>query len=227
MAELLNLRELIQNDWKIILKSCFEQEWMIQLEHSLASEYTHHSVFPPMRDVFRALRLSAFADLKVVIIGQDPYHGDGEAQGFSFSVPEGVKMPPSLRNIFKELAADLGLDRSQTDLSDWAGQGVLLLNSVLTVRANTPGSHAKIGWQSFTSHIIQDLNAREKPIVFMLWGNYAQQLGKNIDGSKHFVIRSAHPSPLSANRGGWFGSKPFSNANEFLVKSGIEPIQWI
>ncbi len=227
MAEDLNLRELIQNDWKIILKSCFEQEWMIQLERTLASEYRHHVVYPPSSDVFRSLRLTTFADVKVVIIGQDPYHGEGEAQGFSFSVPQGVKMPPSLRNIFKELAADLGSNRSQTDLSDWAGQGILLLNSVLTVRANAPGSHAKIGWQQFTSYIIQALNAREKPIVFMLWGNYAQQMGKHIDASKHFVIRSSHPSPLSANRGGWFGSKPFSSANEFLVKSGMEPILWI
>lgn len=131
-------------------------------------------------------------------------------------------MPPSLRNIFKELAADIVVHRTQTDLTDWANQGVLLLNSVLTVRANEPGSHAKIGWQKFTSTIIQRLNEREKPIVFMLWGNYAQQVGKHIDETKHLVIRSAHPSPLSANRGGWFGSKPFSKANDFLGS----PIQW-
>lgn len=132
-------------------------------------------------------------------------------------------MPPSLRNIFKELATDVGVQRTHTDLSDWASQGVLLLNSVLTVRANEPGSHAKLGWQKFTSTIIGSLNAREKPMVFMLWGNYAQQVGKHIDESKHLVIRSAHPSPLSANRGGWFGSKPFSKANDFLANS---PIQW-
>ena len=131
-------------------------------------------------------------------------------------------MPPSLRNIFKELASDVGVQRTKTDLTDWANQGVLLLNSVLTVRANEPGSHAKIGWQNFTSTIIQRLNEREKPIVFMLWGNYAQQVGKHIDETKHLVIRSAHPSPLSANRGGWFGSKPFSKANDFLGS----PIQW-
>ncbi len=219
----LNLRDLIQNDWKNILNSCFEQEWMDHLERELASEYANQHVFPPVSDVFNALNLTAFEDVKVVILGQDPYHGVGEAQGFSFSVPNGVNMPPSLRNIFKELATDIGVQRTYTDLSDWAQQGVLLLNSVLTVRANEPGSHAKLGWQNFTSTIIHALNAREKPMVFMLWGNYAQQVGKHIDESKHLVIRSAHPSPLSANRGGWFGSKPFSKANDFLVNC---PIQW-
>ncbi len=219
----LNLRDLIQNDWKNILNSCFEQEWMDHLERKLADEYASQQVFPPISDVFNALNLTPFEHVKVVVLGQDPYHGAGEAQGFSFSVPVGVKMPPSLRNIFKELASDVGVERTQTDLTDWANQGVLLLNSVLTVRANEPGSHAKIGWQKFTSTIIQRLNEREKPIVFMLWGNYAQQVGKHIDETKHLVIRSAHPSPLSANRGGWFGSKPFSKANDFL---GISPIQW-
>jgi uracil-DNA glycosylase len=219
----LNLRDLIQNDWKNILNSCFEQEWMDHLERELANEYASQLVFPPVSDVFNALNLTAFEDVKVVILGQDPYHGVGEAQGFSFSAPNGVNMPPSLRNIFKELATDLGVQRTHTDLSDWASQGVFLLNSVLTVRANEPGSHAKLGWQKFTSTIIGSLNAREKPVVFMLWGNYAQQVGKHIDESKHLVIRSAHPSPLSANRGGWFGSKPFSKANDFLANS---PIQW-
>jgi uracil-DNA glycosylase len=218
----LNLRDLIQNDWKNILNSCFEQEWMDYLERQLADEYASQQVFPPISDVFNALNMTPFEHVKVVILGQDPYHGAGEAQGFSFSVPSGVKMPPSLRNIFKELASDIGVQRTKTDLTDWANQGVLLLNSVLTVRANEPGSHAKIGWQKFTSTIIQRLNERENPIVFMLWGNYAQQVGKHIDETKHLVIRSAHPSPLSANRGGWFGSKPFSKANDFLGS----PIQW-
>jgi uracil-DNA glycosylase len=161
-----------------------------------------------------------------VILGQDPYHGKGEAQGFSFSVPNGIKIPPSLRNIFKELAADVGVQRTQSDLTDWANQGVLLLNSVLTVRANQPGSHVNIGWQTFTSLILASLNSRERPLVFMLWGNYAQQVGKHIDETKHLVIRCAHPSPLSANRGGWFGTKPFSRANEFLQNSGSKPIKW-
>ncbi|MEY3646621.1 MAG: Uracil-DNA glycosylase [Bacteroidota bacterium] len=218
----LNLRELIQNDWKNILNSCFDQEWMGQLERQLADEYESQQVFPPISDVFRALQLTSFEDVKVVILGQDPYHGIGEAQGFSFSVPNGIKTPPSLRNIFKELAADLGGQRTQTDLTDWANQGVLLLNTVLTVRANQPGSHAKFGWQKFTSIIINSLNQRDKPIVFMLWGNYAQQAGKQIDETKHLVIRCSHPSPLSANRGGWFGTKPFSRANDFLGS----PIQW-
>jgi len=218
----LNLRELIQNDWKNILNSCFDQEWMGQLERQLADEYESQQVFPPISDVFRALQLTSFEDVKVVILGQDPYHGIGEAQGFSFSVPNGIKIPPSLRNIFKELAADLCGQRTQTDLTDWANQGVLLLNTVLTVRANQPGSHAKLGWQKFTSIIINALNQRDKPIVFMLWGNYAQQAGKQIDETKHLIIRCSHPSPLSANRGGWFGTKPFSRANDFIGS----PIQW-
>jgi len=226
MAESLKLQDLIQNDWKNVLKSCFDQKWMAQLEARLLDEYTRHTIFPPFASICKALELTSFDAVKVVIIGQDPYHGVGEAQGFSFSVPNEVKMPPSLRNICKELTLDLGVERTQSDLTDWANQGVLLLNSVLTVRANEPGSHAKIGWQSFTTQIIHQLNAREKPIVFMLWGNYAQQMGKQLDASKHLIIRSAHPSPLAANRGGWFGSKPFSQANAFLVEKGMEPIRW-
>lgn len=221
-----NLRDLIQNDWNLILKSQFDQAWMDVLAARLRDEYECQHIFPEFSAVFRALDLTAYADVRVVILGQDPYHGEGEAQGFSFSVPHGIKIPPSLRNIFKELTADLGVPRTQTDLTDWANQGVLLLNSVLTVRANQPGSHVKIGWQTFTSSILASLNSREKPVVFMLWGNYAQQVGKLIDETKHLVIRCAHPSPLSANRGGWFGTKPFSRANEFLQKSGLKPINW-
>ena len=223
MATHLNLRELIQNDWKNILKSCFEQEWMIHLESQLAQEYAEHQVFPCVTDIFNALNFTDFQEVKVVILGQDPYHGEGEAHGFSFSVPDGIKMPPSLRNILKELSSDLGVHRTQTDLTDWAKQGVLLLNTVLTVRANQPGSHSKIGWQQLTAHILKQLNSREDPVVFMLWGNYAQQAGKHLDETKHLVIRCAHPSPLSANRGGWFGTKPFSKANDFLEN----PIQWV
>jgi uracil-DNA glycosylase len=226
MTKDLNLRDLIQNDWKLILKSQFDQVWMDELAARLVDEYENQHVFPEFSAVFRALELTAFADVSVVILGQDPYHGEGEAQGFSFSVPNGIKIPPSLRNIFKELAADVGVQRTQTDLTDWANQGVLLLNSVLTVRANQPGSHVKIGWQAFTSSILASLNSRERPLVFMLWGNYAQQVGKHIDETKHLVIRCAHPSPLSANRGGWFGTKPFSRANDFLKKTGSEPINW-
>jgi uracil-DNA glycosylase len=226
MTESLKLQDLIQNDWKNVLKSCFEQNWMAQLEAHLLTEYDQHIIFPPFSSLCKALELTSFNAVKVVIIGQDPYHGVGEAQGFSFSVPNGVKIPPSLRNIFKELTLDLGMERTQTDLTDWANQGVLLLNSVLTVRENEPGSHGNIGWQTFTAHILQQLNAREKPIVFMLWGNYAHQMGKHLDASKHLIIRSAHPSPLAANRGGWFGSKPFSQANAYLVAKGMDPIRW-
>lgn len=226
MTKDLNLRDLIQNDWKLILKSHFDQAWMDELAARLMEEYESQHVFPEFSTVFRALELTAFTDVSVVILGQDPYHGEGEAQGFSFSVPNGIKIPPSLRNIFKELTADLGVHRTQSDLTDWANQGVLLLNSVLTVRANQPGSHVKIGWQTFTSSILASLNSRERPLVFMLWGNYAQQVGKYIDETKHLVIRCAHPSPLSANRGGWFGTKPFSRANDFLKKTGSEPINW-
>lgn len=226
MTESLKLQDLIQNDWKNVLKSCFDQNWMAQLEAQLTHEYANHMIFPPFPDLLRALELTSFDSVKVVILGQDPYHGVGEAQGFSFSVPNGLKIPPSLRNICKELTLDLGVERTQSDLSDWANQGVLLLNSVLSVRANDPGSHAKMGWQAFTTYIIHQLNAREKPIVFMLWGNYAQQIGKHIDESKHLIIRSAHPSPLAANRGGWFGSKPFSQANAFLLSQGMDTIRW-
>jgi uracil-DNA glycosylase len=226
MTDTLKLQDLIQNGWKNVLKSCFDENWMTQLEAQLLDEYTNHTIFPPFSSICKALELTSFDAVKVVIIGQDPYHGVGEAQGFSFSVPNGVKMPPSLRNICKELMLDLGIERTQSDLTDWANQGVLLLNSVLTVRANEPGSHAKIGWQSFTTQILQHLNAREKPIVFMLWGSYAQQMGKNLDDSKHLIIRSAHPSPLAANRGRWFGSKPFSQANAYLAAKGMDPIRW-
>lgn len=226
MTKDLNLRDLIQNDWNLILKSHFDQAWMDTLAARLRDEYENQQVFPEFSKVFRALELTAYSDVSVVILGQDPYHGEGEAQGFSFSVPNGIKIPPSLRNIFKELTADVGVQRTQTDLTDWANQGVLLLNSVLTVRANQPGSHVNIGWQTFTSLILASLNSREKPLVFMLWGNYAQQVGKHIDETKHLVIRCAHPSPLSANRGGWFGTKPFSRANEFLQNSGSKPIKW-
>jgi uracil-DNA glycosylase len=226
MTKDLNLRDLIQNDWKLILKSHFDQAWIDELVARLTEEYKSQHVYPPISDVFNALKLTAFENVKVIILGQDPYHGEGEAQGFSFSVPNGIKIPPSLRNIFKELTADLGVQRTQSDLTDWANQGVLLLNSVLTVRANQPGSHVKIGWQTLTSTILASLNSCEKPLVFMLWGNYAQQVGKHIDETKHLVIRCAHPSPLSANRGGWFGTKPFSRANDFLKKTGSEPIKW-
>jgi uracil-DNA glycosylase len=224
--EHLNLREIIQNDWKNIIEICFKEDSMLQLENDLRAEYDNFQVFPAYQDIFRALQLTDFLDVSVVIIGQDPYHGLDEAHGLSFSVPQGIKIPPSLRNIFKELQADIGVERTKSDLSDWASQGVLLLNSVLSVRADQPGSHAKIGWQKFTSFVLQALNEREKPLVFMLWGNYAQKLGKQLDETKHLVIRCAHPSPLAANRGAWFGSKPFSRANAFLTSRALKPIKW-
>jgi uracil-DNA glycosylase len=161
-----------------------------------------------------------------VIIGQDPYHGVGQAQGLSFSVPKNFPLPPSLRNIYKELFNDLKLIRLSGDLSPWANQGVLLLNTVLTVRSGEPGSHAKKGWEKFTEEVISQLSQQKEAVVFVLWGAYAQKLAKHIDSQKHFVIQAAHPSPLSANRGGFFGTKPFSKINEYLVETGQEAIDW-
>lgn len=224
--EKLNLRELVHNDWKNILKSEFDQEYFGHLANNVTQAYATEVVYPPVSSLFAALNRTSFAETNVIILGQDPYHGDGQAQGLSFSVPSGFPKPPSLVNICKEIFQDIGVMRSDGDLGDWADQGVLLLNTVLSVRAQEAGSHAKIGWQIFTKAIITHLNAKNTPLVFMLWGNYAQRFASEIDETKHFVIRTAHPSPLSANRGGWFGTKPFSRANDFLVSKGLAPIQW-
>jgi uracil-DNA glycosylase len=182
--------------------------------------------YPPTKDIFKAFELTPFDQIKVVIIGQDPYHGEHQANGLAFSVNKDVKLPPSLRNIFKELKDDIGIDiPKQGDLSNWAKQGVLLLNSILTVEPHKPASHRKIGWEEYTDEIIREINDKKENIVFILWGNYAQEKCTYIDRDKHLIIKSPHPSPFSARKG-FFGSKPFSRCNRYLEKKGIKKINW-
>lgn len=216
---------MFNNDWDIVLKDIIDSAYFNDLMNKVNQEYKNNIVYPKKEDLFKALRLLNYADVKVVIVGQDPYHGEGEAHGLAFSVPEGIKIPPSLRNIFKELNNDLDIVRTKTDLTDWEKSGVLLLNSVLTVKKDTPGSHSKLGWQIFTDEIIKKLNERNKPLVFILWGNYAISKEVLITNNKHLVIKSVHPSPLSASRG-FFGSKPFSKTNGFLENNNIKKIEW-
>lgn len=213
-------------DWLEVLLPEFEKPYFNALRAQLADEKQRGIViYPPSNDIFRAFNSTPFQHIKVVILGQDPYHGVGQAHGLSFSVPNGVSVPPSLRNIFKEIKADIGSDRTQTNLSDWASQGVLLLNACLTVRANQPASHQGIGWEQFTDRVIALCSARLAHVVFILWGKFAHGKKPLIDLSKHCVIESAHPSPFSADRG-FFGSKPFSQANNFLMEHGLGPIRW-
>ncbi len=211
--------------WYDIMSEEYNKKYFIDLENYIIEEYKNKIVFPDSDSVFKALKLTDYNDVKVVILGQDPYHGIGEAQGLSFSVPNNIQKPPSLRNIFKELKSDLNIERESNDLTDWADQGVLLLNSILTVVKDSPLSHKDKGWEIFTDEIIRKLNNRKKPIVFILWGNYARSKKNLITNKNHFIIESAHPSPLSASRG-FFGSKPFSKANDFLEKNNIEKVRW-
>ena len=211
--------------WYSLLSKEYEKEYFVNLQNFVRNEYKNKTIFPPASSVFKALELSDYDKVKVVILGQDPYHGIGEAQGLSFSVPDDVRRPPSLRNIFVELENDLGIKRDKNDLSDWASQGVLLLNSILTVQMDTPLSHKDKGWEVFTDEIIKLVNKKETPVVFILWGSYARSKKVLIDNPIHYVIESVHPSPLSASRG-FFGSKPFSKTNNFLEKNKIEGIKW-
>jgi uracil-DNA glycosylase len=222
----LKLQDLLQNDWKSVLKSTIESENFIRLSEKVIRSYHEEIVYPPKAQLFEAFNLCSYEQTRVVLLGQDPYHGVGQAHGLSFSVPHGIPIPPSLKNIYKELFNDLGLMRTNGDLRDWTKQGVLLVNTSLTVRAGEAGSHASMGWSDYTKAVLQALNLKEKPIVFLLWGNHAQHFASMINPEKHCVIKSAHPSPLSANRGGWFGTKPFSQANDFLISQGSEPIHW-
>lgn len=216
----------IGNNWDIILKEEFEKEYFIKLDEFLEKEYTEQTIYPKKENIYNALKLTDYNNVRVVIIGQDPYHEDGEAHGLAFSVLEGVKIPPSLRNIFKELNSDLGYSIPLSgDLTKWAKEGVLLINSVLTVREHKANSHKDKGWEKFTDAIIRKLNDRDKPVIFMLWGNYAKIKKKLINEDKHFVIESAHPSPLSAYNG-FFGSKPFSKVNEILSSLNEKNINW-
>lgn len=216
----------IGNDWDELLQGEREKPYFQQLMAWLEQECRETTVYPPRMMWFEALKLTGYHDTKAVILGQDPYHGEGQAHGLSFSVRPGVRIPPSLRNIYKELESDLNIPPSSSGtLTHWANQGVLLLNTVLTVREGEPGSHQNKGWEIFTDTIIEALNRREKPVVFILWGSHAQKKGSSIDTQRHKVLTSVHPSPLSARRG-FFGSKPFSQVNEFLVKHGEDHIDW-
>ena len=216
---------MIGNDWDEILKDIYQKEYYSKIKDKVRYEYNHKTIFPPANKVFYALRMTPYKSVKVVILGQDPYHGVGEANGLCFSVNHGIKMPPSLNNIYKELYSDLGITRTDTDLTDWASQGVLLLNSVLTVEKDKPASHKFVGWEEFTDEIIMKLNDHDTPIVFILWGNFAKSKIKYITNPKHLIISSSHPSPFSVNYG-FFGSKPFSKTNEFLRKNNLEEIKW-
>ena len=216
---------MINKKWDIVLKDEMRKPYFKELGIFVKNEYGHKKVYPQYKNIFNAFRYTDYDEVKVVILGQDPYHGVGEAHDLSFSVEPGVRRPPSLDNIFKEIKSDLGVTRTNNTLTDWAKQGVFLLNSIMTVVKDTPLSHKGKGWETFTDDVIKLLNEREKPIVFILWGSYARSKKALITNPNHYIIESAHPSPLSASRG-FFGSKPFSKANNFLVNHGIKPIKW-
>ncbi len=216
---------MINKGWDIVLKEELQKDYFKKLGVFVRSEYKQKVCFPQYKDIFNALRYTDYDDVKVVILGQDPYHGVDEAHGLSFSVRDNVKRPPSLANIFKELEDDLGIKKENNDLTEWAKQGVLLLNSIMSVVKDRPLSHKDKGWEIFTDNIIRLLNQREKPMVFILWGSYARSKKQLITNKNHYVIESVHPSPLSAYNG-FFGSRPFSKANNFLINHNIEPINW-
>jgi len=216
----------IAPSWKERLKSEFGKPYFTQLIDFVKQEYQSQTVFPPGKEIFHAFDCADFDTVKVVILGQDPYHGPGQANGLCFSVREGVVMPPSLKNIFKEIQSDLGKPFPKSgDLQRWADQGVLLLNATLTVRASSPGSHQNKGWEQFTDAVIKEISDKKNNVVFLLWGAYAQKKGEIIDRSRHLVLMSAHPSPFSADRG-FFGNKHFSKTNEYLKSKGLTEINW-
>ncbi len=217
---------MIGNDWDKVLESEFKKDYFYNLLRFVQGEYARKTIYPAKKEVFRAFRYTPYKDVKVVILGQDPYHGEGQAEGLSFSVPKGIRKPPSLVNIFKELESDLGIPMPNTgSLVPWATQGVLLLNTVLTVIKDQAASHKDIGWETFTDEVIKKINEKEEPVVFILWGSYARSKKKYITNKKHLIVESAHPSPLSAYNG-FFGSKPFSKTNDFLIKNNLKPIDW-
>lgn len=217
---------ILKNDWQPLLEPQFKQPYYLKLRQFLVDEYNTHVVYPDMYDIYNALHYTSYENTKAVILGQDPYHGPGQAHGLSFSVQPGVPLPPSLQNIFTELKDDLGCAvPNHGCLIRWAEQGVLLLNTVLTVRKGRPNSHRGRGWETFTDQVIRTLNERERPVVFILWGRNAQEKQKLITSPQHYVIKSPHPSPYSANRG-FFGSRPFSRTNQFLRKIGSAEIDW-
>ncbi|MCE6987667.1 uracil-DNA glycosylase [Dyadobacter sp. CY323] len=217
----------IEESWKAQLAPEFEKEYFASLVAFIKEEYKTRQIFPPSKQIFNAFEYCHFPDCKVVIIGQDPYHGLGQAHGLCFSVNDGVRIPPSLVNIFKEVKDDLGTPiPASGNLERWAKQGVLLLNATLTVQAGTPGSHQNKGWERFTDAAIKRLSDEKENVVFMLWGKYAQDKGSIIDHKKHLILKAKHPSPMAANYGGWFGMHHFSQANAYLTERGLEPINW-
>ncbi len=216
----------IEENWYAFLKNEFEAPYFADIKAFLIQEKRQYIVYPPSKLIFNAFNLTPFNDVKVVILGQDPYHNVGQAHGLAFSVPDGIQKPPSLQNIFKELNQDLGINiPTNGNLEKWAKEGVLLLNASLTVRAHNAASHAKIGWQRFTDAAIRTLSEQKNNLVFILWGNYAIAKENLIDHNKHLILKTVHPSPLSASRG-FFGCKHFSKTNEYLIKNGITPIDW-
>ncbi len=216
----------IHPSWKAVLQEQFDQDYFARLAGFVRQEYATQTVYPPARLIFNAFELCPFDQVKVVILGQDPYHEPGQAHGLSFSVPEGTGLPPSLQNIFKEIENDLGIVPERNgNLERWAKQGVLLLNATLSVRAHVAGSHQNQGWEQFTDAVISALSAQRQGLVFMLWGSYAQRKAELIDSSKHLILKSVHPSPLSAYRG-FFGKHHFSQANAWLQQQGLSPIDW-
>lgn len=213
-------------NWKDLIAEESKKEYFKELNNFLVSEMKNHTVYPEKKNWFKAFDVTPFEKVKVVIIGQDPYHGEGQAQGLSFSVPEGLKLPPSLKNIYKEIETDIQIEKSQNgDLTSWAEQGVLLLNSVLTVRAKSAGSHQKKGWEKFTDRVVEVLNEQSENLVFILWGAPAQKKGKAINREKHLVLEAPHPSPLSSYRG-FFGCQHFSKTNRYLMEKDKKPIVW-
>lgn len=218
--------ELVGNNWDKILDEEYHKEYFKKIVKFINKEYKEKEIFPPKPRILRALSLTDYDDVKVVILGQDPYHGVGEANGLAFAVSNGVKLPPSLKNIYKELYDDMGIPVSNVgNLECWAKEGVLLLNAVLTVEKDKPASHKNLGWENFTDAIIKKLNEKDTPVVFILWGNFARSKKSFITNPKHLVIESTHPSPFSANYG-FFGSKPFSKTNKFLRENNIKEIDW-
>jgi len=217
----------IETHWKKILKNEFKQAYFQNLAAFVKDEYSSYNCYPKGKDIFKAFELSPFLETKVVIIGQDPYHGEGQAHGLCFSVPEGIPKPPSLENIFKAIHQDIGKPIPDSgNLEHWASQGVLLLNATLTVRAHEAGSHQGQGWETFTNAVITNLSKHKEHLVFLLWGGYAKRKATLIDKSKHLVLMTGHPSPLSANRGYWFGHNHFSETNAYLNSKGISQINW-
>lgn len=216
----------IGNEWDALLADEIKKDYYLRLREFLKQEYSQCRIYPPMNDIFNALRCTSYSDVKAVILGQDPYHGAGQAHGMCFSVRKGTPPPPSLQNIFKELKADIGVEPPpHGELTAWAQQGVLLLNTVLTVREGQANSHRGMGWENFTDRIIELLNEREKPMVFLLWGGNARSKARLVTSPQHLVLQCAHPSPLSAYNG-FFGCRHFSKTNEFLEQNGIQPIDW-